>query len=282
MLILTVKRLENGKHELGIAQRDAVSFGLVLLALHVGLDLRVENALIVFRPVVSHVVGVKGKAAIGRGVVAAELEVFVPVRRAQLCAGHRRCVRVREIQRLHSQRAVLEFHDLNLLHVVAEGARAVEIDRLGHLVQRAEILGGKIASGFILASLSTILVAAVSCIVKTSFFSLIVLICLGSLIFAISGIVLGAFVKSQSACGALNSLIYLVLIMPVTMADYNALMQKIAYFLPTWYLYDGFCKLIFASGTWADIMPNVAYLFIELTIFAAIGIVAIKKVRLTV
>ena len=149
-------------------------------------------------------------------------------------------------------------------------------------VSWAEILGGKIASGFILASLSTILVAAVSCIVKTSFFSLIVLICLGSLIFAIGGIILGALVRSQSACGALNSLIYLVLIMPVTMADYNALMQKIAYFLPTWYLYDGFCKLIFASGTWADIMPNVAYLFIELTIFAAVGIVAIKKVRLTV
>lgn len=149
-------------------------------------------------------------------------------------------------------------------------------------VSWAEILGGKIASGFILASLSTILVAAVSCVVKASFLPLIVLICLGSLIFAIGGIILGASVKSQSACGALNSLIYLVLIMPVTMADYNALMQKIAYFLPTWYLYDGFCKLIFTSGTWANIMPNVTYLFIELTIFAAVGIVAIKKVRLTV
>ena len=149
-------------------------------------------------------------------------------------------------------------------------------------VSWAEILGGKIASGFILASLSTILGAAVSCVVKTSFIPLIVLICLGSLIFAIGGIILGAFVKSQSACGALNSLIYLILIMPVTMADYNALMQKIAYFLPTWYLYDGFSKLIFTSGTWANIMPDVVYLFIELTIFAAIGIVAIKKVRLTV
>ena len=149
-------------------------------------------------------------------------------------------------------------------------------------VSWAEILGGKIASGFILASLSTILVAAVSCVVKASFLPLIVLICLGSLIFAIGGIILGASVKSQSACGALNSLIYLVLIMPVTMADYNALMQKIAYFLPTWYLYDGFCKLIFTSGTWANIMPNVTYLIIELTIFAAVGIVAIKKVRLTV
>ncbi len=149
-------------------------------------------------------------------------------------------------------------------------------------VSWAEILGGKIASGFILASLSTILVAAVSCVVKASFLPLIVLICLGSLIFAIGGIILGASVKSQSVCGALNSLIYLVLIMPVTMADYNALMQKIAYFLPTWYLYDGFCKLIFTSGTWANIMPNVTYLFIELTIFAAVGIVAIKKVRLTV
>ncbi len=149
-------------------------------------------------------------------------------------------------------------------------------------VSWAEILGGKIASGFILASLSTILVAAVSSLIKTAFFPLILLICLGSLIFAIGGVILGALVKSQSACGALNSLIYLALIMPVTMADYNLLLQKIAYLLPTWYLYDGFCKLIFTSATWADIGPNIAYLFIELIISAAVAIVAIKKVPLTV
>lgn len=149
-------------------------------------------------------------------------------------------------------------------------------------VSWAEILGGKIASGFLLASLSTVLMAVVGCVIKTSFLPLIVLICMGTLIFAIGGIILGALVKSQSACGALNSLIYLILIMPVTMADYNALMQKIAYFLPTWYLYDGFCKLIFTSGSWTDIVPNVAYLFVEFTIFAAVGVVTVKKVRLTV
>lgn len=149
-------------------------------------------------------------------------------------------------------------------------------------VSWAEILGGKVASGFILAFLSTVLVAAVSCLVKTAFLPLIVLIGLGSLIFSIGGIILGAFVKSQSACGALNSIIYLALIMPVTMADYNELMQKIAHFLPSWYLYDGFCKLIFAAGSWASIIPNIVCLFTELVILAIIGIVAIKKVRLAV
>ena len=149
-------------------------------------------------------------------------------------------------------------------------------------VSWAEILGGKVASGFILAFLSTVLVATVSCLVKTAFIPLIVLIGLGSLIFSIGGVILGAFVKNQSACGALNSIIYLLIIMPVTMADYNAVMQNIAYFLPSWYLYDGFCKLIFASGSWSGITPNIIYLFLELVILAVIGIVVIRKVRLTI
>ncbi|MGM9997800.1 MAG: ABC transporter permease [Candidatus Bruticola sp.] len=146
-------------------------------------------------------------------------------------------------------------------------------------VSWAAILSGKVLCGFVLASLSAFLVAFLSGGCRHGFLPLAALICAGSLVFSWAGIILGLLVKSQSACGALNSLIYLLLIMPVSMADYNELMCKVAYVLPSWYLHDGFNKVMFASGSWSDLQINFICLGAELFLLITVGMWALRRVR---
>ncbi|MGM9991476.1 MAG: ABC transporter permease [Candidatus Bruticola sp.] len=146
-------------------------------------------------------------------------------------------------------------------------------------VSWVEILSGKVLCGFVLASVSTFLVALLSGGQVGGFLPLVALIGTGSLLFSLAGIVLGLLVKSQSACGALNSLIYLMLIMPVSMSDYNELMRSISYVLPSWYLNDGFNKIMFASGSWPDLRINFLCLGAELILLTAVGVWSLRRIR---
>ncbi|MCR4783147.1 MAG: ABC transporter permease [bacterium] len=146
-------------------------------------------------------------------------------------------------------------------------------------VNWAEILGGKLACGFLLAWGSTVLVWLAGHGGKADFVALLLLIGLGAWLFASIGVVLGLIVKSPSVCGVLNSLVYLIFIMPVTMADYNSTMKLISRFLPSWYLCDGFNKVMFAGATCSDIARDVVALVMASALFILVGAWALRRVR---
>ncbi len=131
-----------------------------------------------------------------------------------------------------------------------------------------EILGGKIASGTILASVATLLVVVVSYRGEVQWGPLLLLIVMGSLIMALVGLILGMWVKSQTACGVWNSLAYLALLMPVSMADYNQSAGALAQWLPSWYLSQGFNQALLAGGGWRAVSGDLGIL----TLFVLLGL----------
>ncbi|MCL5037903.1 MAG: ABC transporter permease [Chloroflexi bacterium] len=86
------------------------------------------------------------------------------------------------------------------------------------------------------------------------------LILLGSFIFAGMGMLCGSLFNSQTAGQAANSIIYLFFFLPVLMADSSIFMNKIARFLPSFYLYDGLKEAIFLGGGIGKMAVDLAVL----------------------
>ncbi|MCR5661908.1 MAG: ABC transporter permease [bacterium] len=120
-----------------------------------------------------------------------------------------------------------------------------------------EISAGHIVSGTIMPVLSALLVVIINKPSSVTF-GVIILITLGSAVFAAIGVALGMFVKSQTAANAISSAIYLLLFIPLVMADFNNSIQKFCYILPSYYLNNGLYGAIADSKGISSLLNEVA------------------------
>lgn len=104
-------------------------------------------------------------------------------------------------------------------------------------VSMVEVIVGKVGVGFILATLAAVLVLVFNGI--TPDVRLLGLTAVGCLAFSSLGVLIGLGAASQSAANAATSAIFMVLFIPVALADYSQTMGKLAMLSPAFYLHRG-------------------------------------------
>ncbi|MBQ7529666.1 ABC transporter permease [bacterium] len=149
-------------------------------------------------------------------------------------------------------------------------------------VSFGEILLGKIICSFSLSFISAVLLVFICYNGKCNYWILGTFFVIGSLIFSILGLIIASISKGQTTCSALNSLLYLVLVMPVTMADYNPLMQSISRFLPSWYLCEGLNRVMFTSASLSDVWLNISVLIFYLIVSIIVSVIVLKRWQLRI
>lgn len=140
-----------------------------------------------------------------------------------------------------------------------------------------DILAGKIFCGLILAFLSAVMMLGLCYRGEGNYPVMAALILLGSFVFAAAGVIIGLICKKPSLCGAVNSLVYLLMIMPVTMADYSDLMHKISGCLPAWYLCSGLNQAMFAGASWPAVRTDLLLLLLFGILFTAASAIIMKR-----
>ena len=119
-----------------------------------------------------------------------------------------------------------------------------------------EIAAGHLVSVTVMPLLSALLIVIINQPENISF-AVILLITLGSSVFAAGGIVLGQFAKSQTAANAMSSAIYLLLFIPLVMADFNDSIHKFCYILPTYYLNNGLYGAIADGNSFSALLKDI-------------------------
>ncbi len=133
-----------------------------------------------------------------------------------------------------------------------------------------EISAGHIVSGTLMPVLSALLVVLIN---KPGSITpgVILFVTLGSGVFAAIGVALGMYVRSQTAANAISSAIYLLLFIPLVMADFNNSILQFCHFLPSYYLNNGLYGAI-ADG------KGICALLNEITPLAAIFVLILLVV----
>lgn len=110
-----------------------------------------------------------------------------------------------------------------------------------------EIVWGKVAVGSCLSLASVLLILALNQGFSGNTAALLLFALLGSLLFSFTGVLVGILSPSQTSAGALNSLIFMALFMPVVLADVSKVMAALCVVLPTHYLYEGIGRSLLAG-----------------------------------
>lgn len=115
-------------------------------------------------------------------------------------------------------------------------------------VELWEVLAGKILAGVLLAALASSLVLALNEGFTGSWAVQLLLVTLGCVVFAVIGTLVGLSVQSQATANAVLSGLYLLLFVPVALADVSATMFQVARWLPTYYLQNALDQTILGGA----------------------------------
>lgn len=140
-----------------------------------------------------------------------------------------------------------------------------------------DVLVGKVAAGFLLAFGSSALVLALNSDGQGNLLAITVLLGLGSLVFSAGGTVLGLFARGQAAANAAASVLYLILFVPVALADLSATMRSLSGWLPTWYLYDGINRALLTDATLGSLGGDVVGLAVALLAVTVLGAWGLRR-----
>jgi ABC-2 type transport system permease protein len=139
-------------------------------------------------------------------------------------------------------------------------------------VSIGEVVWGKVAVGSALTLSSVFLILLLNGAFSGNNGSLALLSCLGSLMFCLAGVVVGLSARSQTSAGALNSLLFMILFMPVVLADVSRMMAGVCRALPSFYLHEGIGRSMLAGfgaaalkGHFAVLSAAVVILFLAST-----------------
>ncbi len=144
------------------------------------------------------------------------------------------------------------------------------------------VLAGKVAAGFLLALGSSALVLVLNAWGQGNLLSLGVLLVLGSLVSAAGGTVLALLARGQAAANAAASVLYMVLFVPVALADLSATMRAVSGWLPTWYMYDGINRALLSEAPLGNLRGDVAGLVGALLLLAALGSWGLRRQQVQV
>ena len=144
----------------------------------------------------------------------------------------------------------------------------------------AGVLVGKVGAGFVMAWASTALVLLLNRDGQGSLAAMLLFVTLGALVFAVGGIVLGLLARNQSLANAVSSVLYMVLFVPIALADLSKIMRSVSMWLPTWYFYDGVSKALLSVPDWHCLGNDALGLLVGLVALFAIGAWALRRMRL--
>ena len=142
-----------------------------------------------------------------------------------------------------------------------------------------EVLLGKVAAGFLLAFSSSAMILVLNGGGQGNSGPLALLLALGALLSAAGGVVLGLVARSQAAANAASSVLYMVLFVPVALADLSATMRTVSAAMPTWYLYDGVTRALLAGADLGTLRGDLAGLAVSLAVVLALGLWALRGQR---
>lgn len=142
-----------------------------------------------------------------------------------------------------------------------------------------DILAGKVAAGFVLAFASSGLILALNAWGQGNVMAMAVLLALGALVASAGGTVLGLFARGQTAANAAASVLYLVLFVPVALADLSATMRAVSAWLPTWYLYDGINRALLTGASLGVLGTHLGALVAANGAVALLGLWALRRQR---
>lgn len=147
-------------------------------------------------------------------------------------------------------------------------------------VELWEVLAGKILAGFFLADLASILVLALNGGFTSAWLAQLLLVSLGCAVFAVVGTLVGLSVRSQATANAVLSGIYLLLFVPVALADVSQAMFQVARWLPTYYLQTALNQTILGGAGWGEVGTALEILAGTAVVAFAIGLVQLRSYRL--
>ena len=139
-------------------------------------------------------------------------------------------------------------------------------------VRLVDVLVGKTLAGFAIALLSSLLVLFLNSGGAGSAMTLLVLLLLGSLLFAVGGLVFGLFARTQVVANAVAPMLYMVLFVPLALADISEGMRVFSRYLPTWYLFDGVSKALLNGVDVSQLMGHVGCLAGCTLLLIAVGV----------
>lgn len=147
-------------------------------------------------------------------------------------------------------------------------------------VELWEVLAGKVLAGTLLAALASVLVLALNQGFTSAWPAQLLLVTLGSAVFAVIGTLVGLSVQSQATANAVLSGLYLLLFVPVALADVSQAMFQVARWLPTYYLQTALNQTILAGAGWAEVGLALQVLAGSALVAFVVGIVQLRRYRL--
>ncbi len=135
-----------------------------------------------------------------------------------------------------------------------------------------DILLGKMLAGFVVSLVASLLVLYLNSKGVGNNAALLVMLVLGSLLFALGGLVFGLFARSQAVANAVAPMLYMVLFVPLALADISESMRVFSQYLPTWYLYDGISKALLNDLPLAKLGSQVGCQIACIVVLVAVGI----------
>ena len=126
-------------------------------------------------------------------------------------------------------------------------------------VTMVEVVVGKVGAGWLLATVSTVLVLILNR--APAGLGTLTLIAIGCLTLAAVGVLIGLVTANLSAANAATSALFMLLFIPVALAEFSQVMERVAIYSPAYYLQKGVAKGLAGQ--------QVGY---ELTVLSAVAI----------
>ncbi|MBI3928292.1 MAG: ABC transporter permease [Armatimonadetes bacterium] len=137
-------------------------------------------------------------------------------------------------------------------------------------VSLVDVLTGKVMAGFLLAYVASLLVLVLNGGAPGP--AVVALLATGTFLFSALGILVGLFSRGQTAANAATSAIYMLLFVPVAMADFSTIMRVVAGWSPAYYLYDGVFRGLVGQAGVLDLAGHFAILVGTLLAIAMAGV----------
>ena len=135
-------------------------------------------------------------------------------------------------------------------------------------VSMVEVVMGKIGAGWLLASLASLLILALNGV--GTGLEVCSLILIGCLAFSAIGVLIGLVARGMSAANAATSAVFMIIFIPVALADFSQLMHRIAVVSPAFYLHRGVTHAMVGdvTGWWID-FSVLMLVFVSILSFGA-------------
>ncbi len=124
----------------------------------------------------------------------------------------------------------------------------------------SEILIGKGLMGFILTTLGGICILGLNKGFVGNVFGSLLVLMIGGFFFSLLGVLVGLILPSHATTNSFGSILYLVLFMPVVLADSSVYIKGFAKVLPSYYIKTGMWKAMFLNYSTSHLMSNFVYI----------------------